>query len=87
MEPKMLKQIQQALERIERQIPNLATKKDLDKFATKDDLHAIKVELKEYIDEARNDLMESVEEHKVDKRDFRQLERRVDKIEKQLQAA
>lgn len=84
MEKLILKQIEKLLQNA---MKNVAMKDDLKDLATKSNLEKMEASLKEYIDETRNDLMESVEEHKVDKRDFRQLERRVDKIEKQLQAA
>lgn len=67
-----LKQIQETLKKI--QI----------KMSTKDDLRALRKELKEDLDQVFTDLVEVVDKNKADKKDLVKLENRVTVVEEEL---
>lgn len=68
------------------QIDQLLDKK-FQNVATKDDLKILEKSLEEKIDEAVTVILETVDKHKADKEDVRNLEERVAKIEQGLQAS
>lgn len=68
-------------------LKGFATKHDLKNFATKDDLKVLRKQIKEDIDHAAMGVFRSADKAKADRREVKELERRVDKIERIVNAS
>lgn len=92
MSPQDLKQIKALLKEelngvaTKKDLQGFSTRDDLQKFTTKKDIRILKKELEQKIDESAAYVIESVDKHKADREDVEKVEKRVDKIEKQLQS-
>lgn len=62
-------------------LKKFATKDDLKQFATKIDLQSMKNEIIEEISDLITDFVQTIDEHKADRKDVAHLEKRVDKLE------
>lgn len=60
-----------------------ATKEDLMQFATKSDLKSMKNEIIEEMSDLITGFVQTIDEHKADRKDLHQLEKRVDRLETQ----
>jgi len=83
---KILQQIREEITGINNDLKRFATKDDLKSFATKDDLKSFptKKDLQEGLDKLLADVVHAVDKTKADKKDVKELEKRVDKIEGQI---